>query len=99
MIVQLMQATIEEIVNECNCLKANDHLTVHSFGINNDLMLFITKDENFNSDIDSDFCNLVVISTKFHGIFVDDTGDVHVTDGSLYRELERINQYVNFKTI
>ena len=42
--------------------------------------------------------NLVTISTATNGKWVDDTYDTHVTDGSLYKELQRINEYENFST-
>ena len=33
------------------------------------------------------------------GKWIDDTEDVYVTDGSLYRELERINSYTDMGTL
>ena len=41
---------------------------------------------------------MVVISTWQKGIPVDDTEDIYVTDGSLYKELERIWNYKEFAT-
>ena len=37
-----------------------------------------------------DYCN---------DLLADDTEDVYVTDGSLYRELERINSYTDMGTL
>ena len=64
---------------------------------NNDLVLHIYKDEDFDISKGDDF-NIVSISTAQNGRWVDDSGDVYVTDGSLYRELERINDYKKFST-
>ena len=54
------------------------------------------KDEDYNQKTRE--CNLVVIHTAKNGTFVDDTEDIFVTDGSLERELKRINQYKDFGT-
>ena len=40
----------------------------------------------------------MTISTARDGKFVDDTDDVYVSDGSLDRELKRINEYRDFAT-
>lgn len=69
------------------------------FGKNNDLVLHIYKDEEYDASKDKDYSNLVRISTAKNGKWVDDTEDIYVTDGSLYRELERINSYVKFPTM
>lgn len=71
---------------------------VYEFGENCDLVLHIYKDEDYNPDKDRDYCNIVTISTARDGKFVDDTDDVYVTDGSLVRELKRINEYRDFAT-
>ena len=69
------------------------------FGKNNDLVLHIYKDEEYDALKDKDYSNLVNISTAKDGKWVDDTGDIYVTDGSLCRELERINSYEKFYTL
>lgn len=71
---------------------------VYEFGENCDLVLHIYKDEDYNPDKDRDYCNIVTISTARDGKFVDDTDDVYVSDGSLDRELKRINEYRDFAT-
>ena len=64
-----------------------------------DLVLHIYKDEDFNPDVNKDYCNIVRIHTAQNGEWVDDTEDTYVTDGSLYRELERIYNYQKFGTL
>ena len=43
--------------------------------------------------------NIVTIHTAQDGKWIDDTEDVYVTDGSLCRELERINSYTDMGTL
>ena len=74
-------------------LLSDEKLEVYEFGENCDLVLHIYKDEDYNPDKDRDYCNIVTISTARDGKFVDDTDDVYVSDGSLDRELKRINEY------
>ena len=57
------------------------------------------KDEDFDPDADKNCWNLVRIHTAQNGKWVDDTEDTYVTDGSLYRELERIWNYRDFATL
>lgn len=99
MTYQLNRPDIETIIDYCNDLNANEKLEVFEFGQNNDLVLHIYKDEEFNVAKDKDYSNMVSISTAQNGKWVDDTGNIYVTDGSLYRELERINSYKNFTTL
>ena len=89
----------QEIIDYCNDLAANEKLEVFEFGKNNDLVLHIYKDEEYDASKDKDYSNLVNISTAKDGKWVDDTGDIYVTDGSLCRELERINSYEKFSTL
>lgn len=84
----------EEIISFCADLSANDKLIIFEFGEKADLILHIYKDEDFDKDT-GEF-NLVTIHTAQNGEWVDDTEDTCVTDGSLYRELERIYQYKEF---
>lgn len=95
----LSNPSIDKIIDYCNDLLSDEHLIVYDFGINRDLVLHIYKDEEFNPDVDADVWNIVTVSTFQNGNAVDDTGDVYVTDGSLYRELKRINEYVDFSTL
>lgn len=88
---QLSRPSIETIIDYCNDLLADEKLTVFEFGENCDLVLHIYKDEEFNPALDKDYSNIVTIHTAQDGKWIDDTEDVYVTDGSLYRELERIN--------
>ena len=92
-------ATINTIVKCCNDLSSDEKLEVFVFGKNNDLVLHIYKDEEYDASKDKDYSNLVRISTAKDGKWVDDTEDIYVTDGSLHRELERINNYENFSTL
>ena len=84
---------------DAKVLEGDERLIVFEFGENYDLVLHIYKDEEFNSKKDADYANIVRISTAQNGAFVDDTEDVYVTDGSLRRELERINKYQDFSTL
>lgn len=81
MIYKLNKPDIDTIVDYCDNLKANEKLEIYEFGQNKDLVLHIYKDE--------DYSNIVTISTFQDGICIDDT----VTDGCLYKELIRINNY------
>lgn len=96
MVYQLNRPSIEKIVDYCKDLLSDEKLEVYEFGENCDLVLHIYKDEDYNPDT-GEF-NLVCISTAKDGKFVDDTGDTHVLDGSLEKELERINAYKDFST-
>lgn len=98
-IYQLNRPSIDAIIDYCNDLAANEKLEVFEFGKNNDLVLHIYKDEEYDASKDKDYSNLVNISTAKDGKWVDDTGNIYVTDGSLYRELERINRYEKFSTL
>ena len=88
---------ISDVINACDALLANDKLVVHGFGANDDLVLFIEKDVDFNPETEES--NLVDIVTKQNGVVVDDAVGVYVTDGQLCRELERIYSYNNFRTL
>lgn len=96
---QLSRPSIETIIDYCNDLLADEKLTVFEFGENCDLVLHIYKDEEFNTALDKDYSNIVTIHTAQDGKWIDDTEDVYVTDGSLYRELERINSYTDMGTL
>lgn len=98
-VYQLQRPSIDTIVDYCNNLEADEKLEVFEFGKNNDLVLHIYKDEEFDAAKDKDCFNLVRIHTAQNGEWVDDTEDIYVADGSLYRELERINNYENFGTL
>ena len=96
---QLVRPDFERIIDYCNNLLSDEKLIVFEFGRDCDLVLHIYKDEEFNPENDKDYANLVHISTARDGKWVDDTEDVYVTDGSLYRELERIHNYRDLYTI
>ena len=98
-VYQLNRPSIDTIIDYCNDLAANEKLEVFEFGKNNDSVLHIYKDEEYDASKDKDYSNLVNISTAKDGKWVDDTGDIYVTDGSLCRELERINSYEKFSTL
>ena len=80
-------------------LDAEESATIFEFGANGDLVLHIYKDCNYNREKDQDYSNLVTIHTAQTGAWVDDTEDTYVTDGALYRELERIWNYKDFGTL
>ncbi len=63
------------------------------------MVLHIYKDEEFDREKDADYSNMVTISTAQNGKWVDDIENTYVTDGSLYRELERIWNYRDFATL
>lgn len=92
-----MENIINKIIDICDKLEAEEKVTIFEFGKNRDLILVLYKDCDF--DRKEDAYNLVTISTRQNGKYVDDTRDIHVTDGSLYRELERIWNYKNFGTL
>ncbi len=96
---QLSRPKFATIIDFCNGLAAGEKLIVFEFGKHYDLVLHIYKDEEFNALKGVYHANLVRISTAQNGEWVDDTEDVHVTDGSLYRELQRIYHYQNLKTL
>jgi|GEM_PF-888716 len=87
---QLNRPSIDTIIDYCNDLAANEKLVVFEFGKNNDLVLHIYKDEDFDASKDEDY-NFVRISVITNGQGIEDIQeDIYVTDGSLQRELERI---------
>jgi hypothetical protein len=89
----------DEIVDICDKLNANETITISEFGKNRDLELHIYKDCDYNREIDKDYANIVTIHTKQNGKIVDDTEDTYVTDGELWKELERIWEYKDFKLV
>lgn len=99
MTYQLNRPDFDTIIDYCNDLLADEKLEVFEFGMNFDLVLHIYKDEEYDPDVDENRWNLVRIHTAQKGQWVDDTEDIYVTDGSLYRELERIWNYRDFATI
>ena len=96
---QLNKPSIDTIIDYSDKLAANEKLEVFEFGKDNDLVLHIYKDEEYDASKDKDYSNLVRISTAKDGKWVDDTEDIYVTDGSLYKELKRISSYENFSTL
>lgn len=95
--IAVFESRINKIIEDCDSLKADEALTILKFGVESDLELYIHKDCDYEPNIDVDAFNIVTISTKQNGKWVDDTGDVHVSD--LYRQLERIYNYQNFETL
>ena len=93
-----MKKQIEEIVDICDKLDAEESVTIFDFGANGDLVLHIYKDCDYNREIDKDHSNLVTIHTAQNGEWVDDTEDTYVTDGALWNELKRIWNYKYFGT-
>lgn len=99
MTFQISRPDIDTIIGYCHDMEADDKLEVYEFGRNNDLVLHIYKDEEYDASKDADYADIVRISTAQDGRWVDDTEDVYVTDGSLYRQLQRISEYKNFSTL
>ena len=99
MTYQLNRPDFDTIINHCNDLLSNEKLEVFEFGKECDLVLHIYKDEDMNHDVNKECCHIVRIHTAQNGEWVDDTEDTYVTDGSLYRELERIYNYQEFGTL
>lgn len=97
--IKNMVKIINEIIDKCSKLKGEEWIEIKEFGINKDLTLHIVKDSYYNPEIDVDKWNLVTIATKFDRVWVDDTENTYVTDGSLFRELERIYNYKDFSTL
>ena len=95
----LTRPSIDLIIDYCDDLEADEKLIVYEFGENADLVLHIYKDEEFDREIDPDGFNLVDIYTFQNGNAVDDAAGIYVTDGELYRELNRIKRYENFGTL
>lgn len=96
MTYQLVRPTIERIIDYCNDLLADEKLEVYEFGTNCDLVLHIYKDSDFNAEKSKDYANIVTIHTAKDGKWIDDTENIYVTDGALYRELQRIQEYKDF---
>ena len=94
-----MEEQIDEVIDVCDKLEANEKAMLFNFGENRDLVLHIYKDEEFDREKDADYSNMVTISTAQNGKWVDDIENTYVTDGSLYRELERIWNYRDFATL
>lgn len=92
-----MQERINKIIEDCDNLRADYIMNVTEFGANKDLTLYIHKDCDYN--VKTNKYNLVSISTKQNNIWVDDTNDTCVNDGTLYKELERIYNYKDFETL
>ena len=90
---------IDIIIDKCNKLLHDDELEVRNFGKNADLILYIQKDSEFDPDVDEAWSNIVDITTEQNDEYVDDAIGIYVTDGQLYRELERIQDYRNFELI
>ena len=99
MTYQLNRPDFDTIIDHCNDHLSDEKLEVLEFGKECDLVLHIYKDEDFNPDVNKDCFNIVRIHTAQNGEWVDDTEDTYVTDGSLYRELERIYNYQKFGTL
>lgn len=100
MIYQLNRPDIETVITYCQDLLSDEKLEVFEFGKNNDLVLHIYKDEEYNPAKDKNAFNLVTIHTAQKGEWVDDTEDIHINDEHLLRqELERINNYQQFGTL
>lgn len=93
-----MKKQIDEIIDICDKLDAEESATIFEFGMNGDLVLHIYKDSDYNREIDKDSFNLVRIHTAQNGEWVDDTEDAYVVDGALWNELERIWNYKEFAT-
>lgn len=96
---QLECLDFDEIIDCCHKLLGNEKLTVFNFGRNKDLTLYFYKDEDYNPEVDEEYSDLVFIVTKKNGVAVDDTENTYVTDGSLYKELNRIYNYQDLKTL
>lgn len=93
-----MEEQINEVIDICDKLDAKEKEMLFNFGENRDLVLHIYKNEEFDREKDANYSNMVTISTAQNGKWVDDIGNTYVTDGSLYRELERIWNYRDFTT-
>lgn len=99
MTYQLNRPDFDTIIDYCNDLLPDEKLEVFEFGKNCDMVLHIYKDEDFNPDVGKNCWNLVRIHTALNGKWVDDTEDIFVSDGSLYKELERIYNYKDLATL
>lgn len=89
---------LNQIIEDCDNLQADDTMIVTGFGKEKDLTLYFHKDCDYEPDIDIDVFNIVTISTKRNDEWVDDTGDIHVSD-RLYNELDRIYNYRDLETL
>ena len=95
----LSNPSIDKVIDYCNDLLSDEHLVVYDFGQNGDLVLHIYKDEDFDPKKDSDYSNLVDIHTYQNGNVIDDAVGIYVTDGELYRELQRIYECKDMGTL
>jgi len=90
---------INEILDTCDKLNADDKATIFDYGVNGNLVLHIYKDSDYNREIDENEFNIVRMSTYKDGVTVDDTEDIHVSDNVLIKELERIWNEKDFSTL
>ena len=98
------EAWIDDIIEECHYMDADDELDVYNFGLNGDLALRIYKDPDYNPFYDPDEWDIVRVYTFQRNEnstmeIVDETEDVYITDGSLASELQRIWEYKDFGLI
>lgn len=92
-------ALFDRIIKDCGRLPADGEMSVREFGKNKDLTLYIHKNCDYKPEKDPDAFNIVRISAKQNDQWVDDTGDIHVSDEYRFRrELERIFCYENLET-
>lgn len=92
------ETVINTVFDLCYDLNGDEEVEIDGFGVNSDLVLNIKKATSYNKEKDPEYSNLVEISTKMDGEWVDDTGNVYC-DGELLRQLERIYNYQNFETL
>lgn len=89
---------IWNIHEQCLELKADEVFTT-SFGKDNELVIHLRKDSEYNPEVDEDYNNMVSISTYKDGIAIDDTGDIHLNDYREFSEqLERIFEERDMET-
>lgn len=99
-----IETWIDEIIDLCDQMDARERLIVYEFGKDYDLTLTIYKDEDFKRDeVNGDFNIVTICAQKLNKDkyleTVDDTEDTYVTDGSLYNELKRIWEHIDFSTL
>ena len=84
--------SIDDIIDQCHALLANEQLVIEGFGPDEDITLDIEKDCEYDPSVDEDYSDLVDIVVFKDGQLVEDAVSVYVTDGCLCRVLERLER-------
>lgn len=90
---------IERVDTLAEDLGPEKKLVVENFGKDQNMVLHIYKDSEFDPDEDPEYSNLVSMATTIDDEAVDDLEDTFVTDGEFRGELERIWEHKDLHTL